>query len=414
MTTIADADYSMQAAIFNGLTHSAEEIMQQPQFSCLSGNCTWDPFESLAVCSTCNDVSEDIKTIRSEADVSRLIVLPAFETSVPIAMGNIVTFHLSNGHLIDNYEFQRSSSPYMTTYGTGNKNETISLQEVDTLLWGMSFLRITNTEAREWPNVDLEATECGLYYCVKQYNATVSNGTFHETEEEVSTASRAVDSWLPLSDDDTEKLTSLEWLDSLNFNTAFSSVERSDLVLGNQFNLSQSAIDSISSFFQTYFIRTEIHPGYNSSLKLNGYSQTEAHYAPSSIQAFRTVPSLDTTFQILARSMSNALSADSDNSTVQLGSNRVMQVIYRIMWQWITPHAVVMTTGTAFLLMTIHESRKHTIPVWRSSSLAVLSRGKATKDILHGLGTREDLEKQAAQACVQLLDRRPRQNGMTY
>ncbi|KAL1623138.1 hypothetical protein SLS54_004624 [Diplodia seriata] len=328
-----------------------------------------------------------------------------------ITTGNLVTFHLSNGHLIDNYEFRGTSSPYMTTYGTGNKNETISLQEVDNLLWGMSFLRVTNTEVKKWPNVDLEATECGLYYCVKQYNATVSNGTFHVTEEEVSTASRAVDSWLPLSDDDTNNLTSLEWLDSLNFDKVLSSVERSDLVLGNQFNLSQSAIDSISSFFQTYFMRVESYPGYMDSLKLNGYSQSEAHYNPSSIQAFRTVPNLDSTFQALARSMSNALRADSDNSTVQSGINRVMQVKYRIMWQWITLHAVVMTTGTAFLFITIHQSRKHTIPAWRSSSLAVLSRGTATKDILHGLGTREDLEKQATQACVKLLDRRTRQNG---
>lgn len=215
--TVADADYCMQAAIFNGLTHSADEIMRPIQFTCPSGNCTWDLFESLAVCSICNSVSEDISVIRSEADPKTVPLLLTLESSNSAAVGETVTFYLPNGHLIDSYELYDASSLLMTTYGTGNKNETVKLQNAHNLLWGMSFLRVTNQEVMPWPDVDLEATECGLYYCVKQYNATISNGTFLETEEEVASASRAVDSWMPLSDDDTKNLTSLEWLDSLNF-----------------------------------------------------------------------------------------------------------------------------------------------------------------------------------------------------
>lgn len=402
----------MQAAISYGLTHSAEEIMQQSQFTCPSGNCTWGPFESLAVCSVCNNLSEDISTTQNTTTKEDIALMPSIEASNAVPIGDVVTFHLRNGHLIDNIDTLDTSSPFMTSYGTGNKNETVSLQEVDDLLWGMSFLRVTNQEKRPWPKVDLEATECGLYYCVKQYNATVRNGTLFETEKQVTSASRATDSWLPQSDDDTRKLASLEWLDSLNFKDSLSSVQRSDLMLGDHFNLSQTAIDGISSFLQTNFAGEERNSELIPGSKLNGYSKFEAHYSPSSIQVFRSAPNLNATFQALARSMSNTLRADSDNRTVYTGRNGTMQTIYRIVWPWIALHAAVIIIGTAFLLMTIYESRKHTIPVWRSSSLAVLSRASATKDILHGLGTREKLEIQAAQARVQLLERKPRLKGM--
>jgi hypothetical protein len=47
----------MQSAILYGLNENASFISQQIPVTCVSGNCKWADFLSLAVCSSCVDVS---------------------------------------------------------------------------------------------------------------------------------------------------------------------------------------------------------------------------------------------------------------------------------------------------------------------------------------------------------------------
>lgn len=57
------ADLGMRSAVLDGLFRSDSWISQQTQRSCSSGNCTWDNFTSLAICSGCNDLTSQIKKI---------------------------------------------------------------------------------------------------------------------------------------------------------------------------------------------------------------------------------------------------------------------------------------------------------------------------------------------------------------
>lgn len=49
--------YNMQTAINNGLVSSSISSRPEPPFSCPSGNCTWDPFGTLAISVGCVDTS---------------------------------------------------------------------------------------------------------------------------------------------------------------------------------------------------------------------------------------------------------------------------------------------------------------------------------------------------------------------
>lgn len=387
--TQANADFALQAAILYGLTHSLDDTAKQVQFKCPSGNCTWDPFESLAVCSICNDVSADL-TVEHATGPLLLATIHGYNGFV--SGDNVTTFKLPNGLFIDEMPFiDTDKTVWMTSFGTGNRNETVSLKDFDTLIWAMSFLRPRNNDIDIWRDVTIEAIECGLYYCVNKYTPTVKSAIISELEEPVANAFKAPDSWRPYTD--AEILRNNNWLDNLNFHPALSGIQRSDLMLGANFNVSQTAVDSISSLLAQTFTRG----GYDDSDygNITGFSRSKDDYEPPTMQPFISIPDLRTPFVSLARGMTNTIRADSDNTTIQTGRTAVMQTYYVIAWQWIALHVVVIVAGTVFMLITMYETRNNEIPVWTSSALAILARGEDTNGSLRGTVTRRDLDRQA-------------------
>ena len=109
---------------------------------------------------------------------------------------------------------------------------------------------------------DYEAIECALRYCVQQYNSTATNSQIHESAQIVKSATRATNSW-KLDPVDRSKIseaaqsnnltvTNAE-INDLDYNSSTVSYARTDLMLGTQFNVSQTAIDGISSFMYNTF-----------------------------------------------------------------------------------------------------------------------------------------------------------------
>lgn len=382
-------------------------MIKQVELKCPSGNCTWDPFESLAVCSICNDVATHLTVEKTSgfsliADIGSGDNVPTTDSVTKyVPASDLVTkFKLPNGLFIDNKpNTDEIETAWMTSFGTGNRDETVSLRDIDTMIWGMLFLRPHDNDSTNWADVDIEAIECGLYYCVNRYTATVENTGISEFEEPVANASRSADSWKP--DTDVAALESLGFLDSLNFDPIFPGILRSDLMLGDNFNISQSAVDSISSFFQQTFLRSTDTNRSNPLSYISGYSHSATNFEPAAMQPFISIPDLRVPFASLARSMTNSLRANSDDPP-QTGRIRVLQAYYVIVWPWIALHAVVVITGTAFMLVTIREARKHRVPMWTSSALAIISEGDNARDVLKGAITRGDLERRAEVASVQL------------
>lgn len=171
---------------------------------------------------------------------------------------NATTFRLPNGLLINNADGVNFTTPwdygtvYMTSFGTGNASKTNSLQENDSLIWAMSILRMLPPadSSSVWPNTPLEAVECGLFYCVNQYSPRVENRVLYEVETRVDNAARDSDSWQPMSVNgkhfgktfgpgfvcDAGSIKSIEYSDNNR------QQPRSDLMFGDNFNVSQTAV----------------------------------------------------------------------------------------------------------------------------------------------------------------------------
>ena len=308
----------------------------------------------------------------------------------------------------------------MTTLGTGNASKTNSLEDNDSLIWAMSILKLQepSNSSLVWPNIPVEAMECGLFYCVKQYSSIVQNGVLQETETYVSTISRDSNSWQPVLSAGYNSYggTTLNApeIQSLEFNNITSAVPRTDLMFGNGFNVSQAAIDSISNYFQnqlsnipnlnySYATYGEQRPEDTSPtpVTLNGF-YSHPLYSPSVMQVLYDSFNINETFRSLARSMRNALRAGADNSTVQSGKTGVMTTRYRIQWPWITLHALLVFAGIVFFAITIVKTREARVPTWKTSSLAPLSCSTEIGDVLAGIESIEMMKEKASQHRVRL------------
>lgn len=443
ITVTSMADYSIQASILNALIQPYDAIIQQTAFTCPSGNCTWNPFQSLAICHTCNDLRDQLSF---HSEPSYLYNDLHKRIAYSYLTKNATSAQLPNGLYINNvngapYNMPEDYHPpinrdtsefiYMTSFGTGNTSRTASFGNSDNLLWAMAFLKVhapetDSSSSQGWPNMSVDALECGLFYCVNEYSAAVRNGILDERETPVLNARRSADSW-SLIDYTYPNLQNIkidnQSLNSLEFNSSLSALGRTDLMLGNGFNLSWAAITSLSSQFQTQFTAPKslnmskhgISANAMDYTPINGFYKnlimshdSADEFSPSIMQKLYNTSDLNDIFRRLARGMSNAIRAGADDAEVWTGTSAVMTTYYHIWWPWITLHAVVALGGISFLLCTIIGSTSSNIPIWKSSTLALLSLAvsDAIGNTLAGVDSLEDMEVKASQHFVQLFDAR--------
>lgn len=191
----------MQSAVLRGLTQSELVIDGQLPLQCASGNCTWSSVQSLAVCSICNDVTYALQRSISTGENAPAGSLLSNE-NLTFASSNTTTYTLADQVFLNNADGFLANNTYnilsMAAYGTGDPARTTSLKESDTLIWAMGIIRATPnaTLQAKWPqNFVVNATECGLYYCVNEYSVELRNNKVNGTTREVTSAKRDPNSW---------------------------------------------------------------------------------------------------------------------------------------------------------------------------------------------------------------------------
>lgn len=408
----------MQSAVLYGLSQPLKNTIQQLPFNCPSGNCTWPAYESLAVCSTCNDVTSSLEQV---TDMGAQYVYLMDDADAAYA-SNGTAFRLPNVLFIDNLDgwqwgTTKHGAMMMTTFGTGNASKTVTMKSLDTLIWAVSILKAsanpTNASAT-WPNLPVAATECALHYCVNRHSTSVRNGTLTETITPLPSATRDPSSWDTPSFPAAFKTLNATMHASIEFDDKFSCIARSDLAItssGSSYNVSQNAVDSISAFFKKTFeaslkVFTQKDNG-TASGQVNGWymNTTKVQYQPSAIQPLYASADLNATFAGLATSMTNALREGADEAgAAVVGETGRMVTYYAIRWPWIALHCAVVVAGAVFLALTIWNVGARA-PVWKSSSLAAMSRSAHVADVLGGAESVGEMERRAKGELVVLFGR---------
>lgn len=422
------ADFSMQSAILYGLNEPLNRVSQQLPVHCPTQNCTWPKsYESLAICSSCKDLSGQLK--RSEVNSQLASLLEVDNGAATASPG--AKFALSNGLYLDGQDgwlydpVQRNwtgntkaandalveAVVLMTSFGTGQPGLTNTMHDADTLIWSESVIRIkpdiSDPRLLSWPDLPLEATECSLYYCVNRYETSVTNGTLVEAITEQPSLRRNPASWALLPGE-RAKLgqlnMSVSTAESLVYNERYSTVARSDLMLGDIFNVSQNAVDSISAFMKKLFATDMSRFTDDQVTGLNGWyiDDGQEQYFPSVTQRLRDASDLSDVFQSVAVSMSNAIRIGSDGGLMENGQLCEQTMIYRIEWAWIALPAGIVLASIAQLLLSVTWTARSQTPLWKCSSLAILSRGFYTDGILSEAQSLSQMEACAQTSAVTL------------
>jgi hypothetical protein len=347
-------------------------------------------------------------------------------------ISNSTAFQLPNGHFITNENAGGTlskSSLRMTTYGTGNPKKTNRFQNMDTLIWSMSILKQKRT-SKLWPEETPEALECALYYCVNRYSTSVVGGVVQEKVDRVDEAKRFEGSWKWSDPSGTVKLfqkhanttffASPDEEKSIEFSPRTSFVQRTDLSLRLQsrigmkeFNVSQAAVDGVSSFFQSALRYNASMTGSGDSFKLlpvygngkridpkkdmgllNGFylKGKKESWQPRYIQALYEGSDLPQMFENIASSMSNSIRQSDDKGEAVAGRMLHTVTVYKVEWPWIVPHATLILASAVLLFATMRQQviyqRNNAVPVWKTSALGILSRGTLTAGIFPGVWTR--------------------------
>ncbi|TID25690.1 hypothetical protein E6O75_ATG03553 [Venturia nashicola] len=374
---ISKSSFSMQASILSGLTSDITRIAQQVPVRCPSGHCQWKPYKSLAVCSRCSNVTKSLKNstvIYTTKDpyTFPFVLFMDDNPSSAFTAGSVSTLALPNGLYVD-----IGYSPAALTCGTNNRSKTISFMDEESLIWSTSMIKQVGSSH------NYAATECVLYYCVKEFRSQFINGTLLETSEMVSLA-QSPDSWRPLD----------ESLPDPSPGTLDTHVEylRNDLQFGKDYRLSQAAINGIGGQIASVFSLSK------AILNATGYYVDREHFSPAVMQPLFESSNLSNTFEALAYSMTNVMRVNDDNSTTVEGTAGV--VVYHIRWVWICLPLGVVLGGCLFLILTISHQRNCGLAIWKTSSLAVLKCGAAIGSHMQDSKFIGDMEDKASKTQI--------------
>lgn len=194
----ATAEIAMKSAIYFGLTRPDTTVAQLTDYTCPSGNCTWDPFQSLAVCSACTDLSDRLDRLdlyeSTDGDGSVCFAdVKDVKDVKDFGDHRYTEYRLPNALGLQGSNYY-GSSPAMIGSGTNNKSYSISLGSKDTLIWSITLIRIADPKTK-WPNSSVTAAECGLWYCVRNYSSKVENGKLIEVSSHASSTRSPADFW---------------------------------------------------------------------------------------------------------------------------------------------------------------------------------------------------------------------------
>ncbi|KAK5653985.1 hypothetical protein OQA88_7661 [Cercophora sp. LCS_1] len=406
---ITDADFSMQSAMMYGLIQPLAAVSQQANFSCPSGNCTYPEFASLAVCSACADISNLI-TIDQVSSGSRMNISLDRTVTPPSADRTTITrYSLPNDLRLDN-------SLLLSLRGTTNASRSLAFPGLETLIWSQTILRhppSTNTTYLGSSLSAVTATECALYYCVKTYNTTVTNGILTSSASPMK-VDRDPSSWelRSFSNSPAPTLPATRQKD-ISYHPRFSFPLRTDLSLGG-YNISQAAVNSISHMIQrtlasctavTRNCTTTLEAVADNWAPLNGFYMTvrnEVQFEPSVAGVFWN-GDINSTFESVAESLSNAIRSggDADGQETVEGQVGVLIVRYQVDWWWIILHGAVVV-GVLVMMVWVLIKTGHDVPVWGSSTLAVLKKGEEAGALLGGAERVEEMEDRAREVEVVL------------
>ena len=399
-----DLDESFKGAAIAGLFGSGQNTFNP---YCPSGNCTWAPYQSLALCSQCVNVTSLIKP--TPLGCERYVESCDFDGCDQHVDFSSCFFSLPNG-----LGLKASGRVKSAISGT---LPPMMLDRVGYAIANFSLLDITDSP---W------AVECSLYWCINTYTATVNDGRFSERLE--SSWYNAT-STLPLASIPSENVLD----NSIDFKPDVMKLYNTTPPTGGakshpNLNLSVDEMDFqpngilsredflVSSTPQILNWLGWLLSGNATSVDIPStvvvglfHYGHGGHSLPENSNVF--IAGVQDTFDQLAQSLTNWMRTSQGNAFdlsmgQAVGVTWTSGTVLKVRWAWLTLPCVLLAGTLVFLCFTMIMTRKQQMGIWKSSSLALLFHGleERSAEGIEDLGHVVGMEERAGRTWVQLVD----------
>jgi len=393
---------SIQRYIYGGL-FGVEDFAMNP--SCPSGNCTWDRYQTLAVCSQCVNITDQVLYFDNETGQQ------LSNTSHISKFFELTMQSLPNGLSLGQAVGQSGS------LNTSGKLPPITLDKVGYALANFSLIGHKPAAPKVF------AIECSLYWCVNTYTATVNNTVFTENLKS---------SWYNHTSD--PSLADLS--NTLNFNLSDrvfynispptgggATIDASVNVTSAELNV----LDYDGLTANAYIVAADpnlgawlgpLLTGFASQLTQSGSSPS---LPPSDVVALFQNSNLTQTsatftrvaqyLTVFYRNAANAVDPETDVGPAQaLGVVWEDQTIVVVRWAWLSLPGALLALTVLYLGLTMAGSIGGRGTVWKSNTLALLFHGLRGDWTESGNGDEKDIghvvemERKAQTMVVRLMD----------
>jgi hypothetical protein len=180
-------------------------------------------------------------------------------------------------------------------------------------------------------------------------------------------------------------------------------IKRSDLMVGNGYNISQTAVLGIAVMLQNVLMISDTESG--SVIWDSSMNTTNAN--PFYLQPLYNSDNLTDTFETIAISMTNALRAGADAAQIisaPSGEYGTAVSLYVVRWPWIALPLTLVILGFIFLWLGSRYSRGAAVPVWKSCPIAVVSMNQHIRGRRDGLVPTSVLHTESSELYAQLLE----------
>lgn len=380
---------------------------------CSSGNCTWDIFSSVSVCSRCEDVTSTIKfdcesplpsvnDVKKAFNISCYIYLPGGIPPMFNVLGTTDSDEYSSSSPSLNFPSKIIWQPFDYSLYLSSHLPNYTLNGVMNPLWTIAYTQLELDGNRVSTNKSIadaiqfkNATACAVSTCLRDYHVSVNNGipSVRSKNFEFGTI---YDNPSPDSD---------SW--SRCWKPGDAGEDKSKFAFCDD-SMSSFGTDSLG------FIPDALNLEWDFDHVLDTWSlaPTNDEEIPNSNPILQQYVRVG--FEEVVTRMADSLTKlglETTNHSV-IGTGYIPAAFVAVRWPWIILPVILLVTGALFLMVTMVISKKSHAPLWKSSALAPyyhgVERGSDDEDY-DELLTASSMERKSEGETVQL--QRSEENG---
>jgi hypothetical protein len=368
---VSPVTFDMLGALYSGIysvSGGPNKVSFSMNPSCMTGNCTFPPFQSLAVCHHCRNITDFVEGSCQQS--------PGYTGSND---DPICQYHLPNGLRLNSSTLSGDPLQEMGAIATSGYLPPVSDAMFGNTL--LNFTRMSSSSPEPGYAVNprnIRADECVLYWCVNTYESGVVNGTLDE---------KVIHSWHSNSTEWQENADRQNnvWLDllapAINGRLA-PSIFRVAYLATISLTSWLAATISVSNSDDTWFAAQGAE---------GGTIDVTANQTFESQDTIRVLeqPDIDALFSNLAASITrNVREVDWETQTfgdgyikpvtgagTANGTAWSLEVAIHVRWQWLLFPTALVALTVLFLVLTVMETAGSRVEVWKSSPVPLLAHG---------------------------------------